>query len=70
MWDYLTQPSDELDPLSSKSICQISVLEEVHVFGKADEFYDYGRDGFGYKPQEERVNGWGKGLQDIPSGCL
>lgn len=25
----------------------------VHVFGKADEFYDYGRDGFGYKPQEE-----------------
>lgn len=26
---------------------------EVHVFGKADEFYDYGRDGFGYKPQED-----------------
>eukprot|EP00439_Symbiodinium_sp_Y106_P057641 s932_g8.t1 len=25
----------------------------VHVFGKEDEFYDYGRDGFGYKPQEE-----------------
>ena len=25
----------------------------VHVFGKADEFYDYGRDGFGYKPQED-----------------
>lgn len=25
----------------------------VHIFGKADEFYDYGRDGFGYKPQEE-----------------
>ncbi|CAJ1367305.1 unnamed protein product, partial [Effrenium voratum] len=25
----------------------------VHVFGKQDEFYDYGRDGFGYKPQEE-----------------
>lgn len=42
----------------------------MHVFGKADEFYDYGRDGFGYKPQEERVNGWGKGLQDVPSGCL
>lgn len=42
----------------------------MHVFGKADEFYDYGRDGFGYKPQEERVSGWGKGLQDVPSGCL
>eukprot|EP00913_Durusdinium_trenchii_P034116 g31931.t1 len=25
----------------------------VHIFGKADEFYDYGRDGFGYKPQED-----------------
>ena len=28
-------------------------LPKVHVFGKQDEFYDYGRDGFGYKPQEE-----------------
>lgn len=27
----------------------------VHVFGKADEFYDYGRDGFGHKPQEEHL---------------
>eukprot|EP00930_Biecheleria_cincta_P005953 TRINITY_DN106916_c0_g1_i1.p1 TRINITY_DN106916_c0_g1~~TRINITY_DN106916_c0_g1_i1.p1 ORF type:complete len:586 (+),score=114.02 TRINITY_DN106916_c0_g1_i1:49-1758(+) len=25
----------------------------VHVFGKEDEFYDYGRDGFENKPQEE-----------------
>mmetsp|Transcript_104377 Transcript_104377/g.280399 ORF Transcript_104377/g.280399 Transcript_104377/m.280399 type:complete len:530 (-) Transcript_104377:90-1679(-) len=25
----------------------------VHVFGKRDEYYDYGRDGFGNKPQEE-----------------
>ena len=30
-----------------------SVAIEVHVFGRADEFYDYGRDGFGYKPQED-----------------
>eukprot|EP00441_Pelagodinium_beii_P020531 CAMPEP_0197678414 /NCGR_PEP_ID=MMETSP1338-20131121/89969_1 /TAXON_ID=43686 ORGANISM="Pelagodinium beii, Strain RCC1491" /NCGR_SAMPLE_ID=MMETSP1338 /ASSEMBLY_ACC=CAM_ASM_000754 /LENGTH=85 /DNA_ID=CAMNT_0043259353 /DNA_START=38 /DNA_END=292 /DNA_ORIENTATION=+ len=25
----------------------------VHVFGKEDEFYAYGRDGFGNKPMEE-----------------
>ena len=33
--------------------CGTGSLREVHIFGKADEFYDYGRDGFGYKPQED-----------------
>ena len=42
-----------------KQACQISTPAptEVHVFGKEDEFYDYGRDGFGYKPQEADLRG-------------